>query len=169
MGYPPIRQDEEIASLKLEQDIAIVAASDNCEYYRWSFNRLEKMYWIWGLFAERPDGTRDQYWVRLGAEYYDASGPTVYFCDPDGIIFHGVSHWFPKLAQNPPWAALHPNYQHKDHSGQLVCYSYNAIYELTHGAPAEHLRWQQGVHKVSAALNKLQHVLEPEYYECRSA
>lgn len=169
MGYPPTLADPEIAAGKLERDIDAVRASSSSQYYAWKFLRQDSMHWLVGLVGKRPEGTQDEYWVRLGAEYYDEAGPTVLFCEPDGQTFVGESRWLPRLHTNPLWFRVHAHFKHSNYDGQLICFSFNAYYELTHSPPKPTERWRQGEHTVSVAIFRLQETLGPEFYQCPSA
>jgi len=167
MNYPPEIADEEIASLKLARDIESLKKTSGPSRHGWEFRQVSNMHWIVRMFGTRKNGQRDEYWVKLGAEYYDAAGPTVLFVDPDGKEVKGLSPWLPKLNPRPSWIAIHPDRNNKVHIGQLVCFSFNAFYEFTHSPPHEDLRWKQGVHTVAATLYSLQKALSQEHYECR--
>lgn len=169
MGYPPSMADTEVASKKFKADLDALWATGKPERQGWTREQLDTLTWRVSIFATRPDGTRDQYWAKLGADYYDEAGPTVLFIDPaDNSVAPNGSRWLPKLTKNPEWFALHAAYASANYTGQLVCFSYNAFYEFTHGRPNADNCWIQGVHTVAAAIYRLEEALGKEYYECPS-
>ena len=167
MSNGPALADPEIAAAKLTRDIEQVRGTSSAKRNEWDFRRKSDLYWMVRMFARRRDGGKDEYWIQLGAEFYDVAGPTVLFVDPEGNEVKGNSPWLPKLNPRPSWFCVHPDRDNKIHKGQLICFSYNAYYEFTHNPAPEHQRWKQGEHTVAATLYALQQALSEEHYECR--
>ena len=135
---------------------------------------LDPLHSVVGLLGQLPGRPADRYFVKLGAEHYDAFPPMVAFVKPcEGGIWVEASdktRWFPsiKFPQNPPaWFGLHPSYHFEGERDprQLVCFSFTAEYYMSKHSPKDTERWVQGRHTLAATLNRLHEVLSAPYYQ----
>lgn len=140
----------------------------------WERIDLDALIAVIRLPAVRGDGTRDHYFVRLGAEYYDLWPPRVAFVhlvrQEEGtelwVDASPGSRWWPNQQNSPGFSfRLHEAYQYGDgHVGQLLCFSHTLEYYLSGHNPSDTERWRQGVHTVSATLTRLADVLTAPNY-----
>ena len=120
--------------------------------------------------AVRADGTRDHYFVRLGAEYYDVWPPTVAFVRSDGeagwVEANQNSRWWPNQQNSPGFPfGLHYGRTFSDGSvGQLLCFSHTFEYYISDHKPTETEAWRQGKQTLSATLNRIARVLTAPNY-----
>lgn len=137
----------------------------------WDRTDLDPLHAVVRIPATRPDGTRDHYFVRLGAEYYDVWPPRATFVSPNPDGTWGdppeTSRWWPKQQNSPGFAfGLHHSYTYSDGSiRQLLCFSHSFDYYISDHKPTEPERWRQGVHTVSATLTRIAHVLTAPNYQ----
>lgn len=136
----------------------------------WQRIDVDKLATVVALPAVRGDQTRDIYYVRLGAEYYDVWPPVVTFVYKDG-----EGHWLPALTGTRWWPnqqnsagfpfALHLPYTYQDGSSrQLVCFSHSFDYYISGHNPTEAERWRQGTHTLAATLNRIAQALRAPNY-----
>jgi hypothetical protein len=135
----------------------------------WARFDVDPLSTIVTMRAERADGTKEHYFVRLGAVYYDAWPPTVAFVEPDKWMQgHVASRWWPQITL-PPWLGMHLHHELGGRPGQLVCFTFTAEYYMTGHSPNAEAVWKQGVHTVAATLARLQEALRQPYYQKPSA
>jgi hypothetical protein len=165
----PTPVDSEIAAITFKDHLDSVWAeglATNNGWGRFDIDRLHSVAIIW---ATRPDGTRDHYFVSLGAEFYDRWPPRVRFVDPaDWKPVQTANRWWPTVTF-PPWMQFHLNHGFNGEPGQLICFSFTAEYYMVDHQPEEAAVWKPGAHTVAATLTKLQEVLRPPYYQKPSA
>jgi hypothetical protein len=147
----PVRQlalaDPEVAAAVFKAHLDRLWDGGRPDRLGWIRSDVDPLHTVVALPATRPDGMRDTYYFRLGAEYYDAAPPTVSLVEPDGVTHPPqASRWFPRL-QNPPWFGLAAEYYMTDHS------------------PTESQEWRQGRHTVAATLFRLGEILSPAHYQ----
>lgn len=166
----PTSVDPEVASATFKRHLDELWASGRCTRLGWEITHLDPLHVVVALPAKRPDGTADRYFVKMGAEYYDAFPPTVAFVNPENWTeAANGTRWFPVISPFPPWFGLHPSYGFPNGtSRQLVCFSFTAEYYMTSHSPPADAVWRQGRHTISATLNRLAEVLCPPYYQCPS-
>ena len=135
---------------------------------------IDPLHSMVGLLARRPGSSPDRYFVKLGAEYYDAYPPAVAFIKPleDGkwVEASDKSRWLPGIKfpkDQPVWFGLHPSYLFSGESAprQLVCFSFTAEYYMTNHNPKDTERWTQGRHTLAATLNRLHEILSERFYQ----
>ncbi len=138
----------------------------------WERIDLDPLHIVVRVPAVRADGTRDHYFILLGAEYYDVWPPTVAFVQPvtDGGWEPAAdgTRWWPRQNNSPGFAfGLHPAYTYPGgRVGQLLCFSHTLEYYLSNHTPGDAERWRQGTHRVSATLSRIAQVLHgPNYVE----
>lgn len=167
----PTLLDPEVAAATFSSHLDQFWNSGRHAMKGWGAIELDDLHTVIALPATRPDGTRDWYFVKLGAEYYDVAPPTVSFVDPsDWSTAKGSTRWFPTIAPTPPWFGLHSAYAYPEGTArQLVCFTLSAEYYMVDHSPPEHTKWRQGRHTLSATLNRLSEVLSPPYYQGPSA
>lgn len=174
----PAAADIEIAAAVFADHLARVEAGDQTRANRWTFTRLDPLHVVVTVTGIRQSGEQDTYYVKLGAEYYDAYPPTTSFvCPPrpaagdqparDGWVVAGAeSRWLP-VVSGLQWLAIHPVY-----SGfadgvprQLVCCSMTYEYYISSHNPTAGQRWQQGRHTLGATLTRIQDALTSAEYQ----
>lgn len=156
----------QIAASKLKNDLDAYVASGRLEKAGGKLRPIEgdPMHFILELPGLRPDGQQDPYYLKLGAKYYDLGPPTVEFVEPDSYATarNGSPH-YPDFS-GPPNFALHDAYLFEDGtSGQLVCFSFSAMYYMSNHSPTQGERWNQGEHNVAATINTLIKILRDHY------
>ncbi|HZZ28986.1 MAG TPA: hypothetical protein VFE46_13375 [Pirellulales bacterium] len=106
------------------------------------------------------------YFLKLGAEYYDAAPPTATFVKPaDWTDATDGSRWFPIIEDRPPWFGLHSAYDFPDGSKrQLICCSMVAQFYMTDHSPKDTEIWRQGRHTVAATLHRIAEMLGLIHY-----
>ena len=161
--------DKEIAAAIFKEHLDQLWASGRPQRLGWEQIAIvppDPVHAVIKLPAKRVSGEIDTYYVRLGAEYYDAAPPTVAFVQPDTWM-QAVepSRWFPKIEPKPSWFGLVAVH---DFPGgvkkQLVCFSFTAEYYMVEHSPTESQRWKQGRHTLSATLFRLAEVLAQPFY-----
>lgn len=156
----------QIAASKLKSDLDAYVASGRLEKAGGKLRPIEgdPMHFILELPGFRPDGQQDPYYLKLGATYYDLGPPTVEFVEPDSYATarNGSPHY--PVFSGPPNFALHDAYLFEDGtSGQLVCFSFSAMYYMSNHSPTQGERWNQGEHNVAATINTLIKILRDHY------
>lgn len=168
----PALADAEIATATFSEHLAKYWAGGRPAQLGWERIDLLPLHTVIRMPARRTSAptTVDHYYIKLGAEYYDAAPPTVGFVVPElWTPAPSSSRWFPKI-QTPPWFGLHDKYPYPDgQQRQLVCFTFSAEYYMTEHSPKETERWTQGRHTVAATLNRLAEILSPPYYQEPSA
>jgi hypothetical protein len=162
----PTPADHEIAAFTFESHLENLWASARPAQEGWGLTKLDSLHVIVDLPGQRADGTVEPYYIKLGAEYYDAFPPTVAFVDPASREEAAQgTRWLPVIT-GTSWFALHPTYTFPDGSSrQLVCFSFTAQYYMVDHMPPETAVWRQERHTVAATINRLAEVLQPPYYQ----
>jgi hypothetical protein len=78
---PPVKVDAEIAAAKFKRDLEWVAG-ERARQLGLELTTHERMYAVVRIPGVRADCQDDDYYVRLGAEYYDKWPPTAAFVKP---------------------------------------------------------------------------------------
>jgi hypothetical protein len=147
-----------------------------CDDRGWTRTAVDDLHTVVAIPGVRAGGGADDYYFRLGAEYYDAYPPTVLLVAPtEGWPrARAGTPWWPVI--NPPgWCALHDTYQYADEQGrplfegQLICFSMTAEYYMSNHGPTDSQRWTPGRHTVAATLSRLGQILSPPHYGGPSA
>jgi hypothetical protein len=167
----PALADPEIAAATFAQHLSELWATGRPASKGWRRIQLDPLHEVVALPATRDDGTVDDYYVLLGAEYYDHWPPTVAFVVPESREeARAGSRWLP-LIEGVGWFALHhtaafPSEYALNGSNQrqLVCFTGTAQYYMVDHAPPESAVWRQGERTVSMTLCRLQEVLNPPFY-----
>lgn len=171
LGRPALA-DPEIAAATFKKHLDGIWDTSVPGRRDWRRIPLEALHEVIVMPAVRADGTTDDYYVLLGAEYYDLWPPTAAFVVPKtwNEATPG-SRWFPDIPNRPDWFALHSPYQFPEEYAlngsrqrQLVCFSGTAHYYMVGHAPPDSAVWKQGERTVSMTLSRLQEVLQPPYY-----
>lgn len=169
----PALSDPEIASATFSKHLHDLWATGRPDRLAWRRITCDPLHEVVVLPAERRDGTVDDYYVLLGAEYYDRWPPTAAFVLPDSWqeATQG-SRWLPALTSAPGWFALHASYQFPEEyaldgvrTRQLLCFSGTAQYYMVDHTPPHSAVWRQGERTVAMTLTRLHEVLQPPYYE----
>jgi hypothetical protein len=174
----PALADPEIAAAVFADHVARVSGGTQARERGWVFTGLDAMHVVVTVTGIRPDGQRDRYYVKLGAEYYDMYPPTTSFvCPPRPAVANAPgrdgwpeasagSRWLPNV-QGLSWFAIHSGYTGfaDGVARQLVCCSMTYEYYVTGHGPAAGQRWRQGRHTLAATLNRVHDALNSPHYQ----
>ena len=174
----PALADPEIAAAVFAGHLDRVSQGAQARQRAWVFTRLDAMHVVVSITGTRPDGHRDGYYLKLGAEYYDRYPPTTSFvCPPRPATGHTAdrdgwteapagTRWLP-VVQGLPWFAIHPGYGNfaDGVARQLVCCSMTFEYYITGHGPTTGQQWRQGRHTLAATLNRVHDALNSTNYQ----
>jgi hypothetical protein len=161
--------DVDFAALTFKEHLNAIWAGVLAEELGWGRFDLDPTHTVVTMWARREDGTKDHYFIRLGAEYYDRWPPRVAFVDPQTWQpVKAACRWWPQI-QCPTWLGLHLSHPLIEDQGQLICFSFTAEYYMVDHSPTEDAVWKQGIHTISGTLARLQEALMPPYYQKPSA
>jgi hypothetical protein len=171
LGRPALA-DREIAAATFKKHLDEIWDTSVPRRRGWRRVPIDALHEVVFMPATRADGIVDDYYVLLGAEYYDFWPPTAAFVVPETWQeATSGSRWFPALASNPGWFALHTSAGFPEEYAlngsrqrQLVCFSGTAQYYMVDHAPPDTAVWKQGERTVSMTLSRLQEVLRQPYY-----
>ena len=167
----PVKVDEEVAAEKFKQHLEWLCG-DRPRQLGLQLKRQERLYAVLRIPGIRADGQQDDYYVRLGAEYYDKWPPTAGFVKNETWeLASPGARWFPSIAcQGIDWFGLHAPYS-ANHNGkminlpQLLCFTFTAEYYMVPHSPPENSVWRQGYHTLAATLSRLAEVLRQPHYK----
>jgi hypothetical protein len=166
----PVKVDGEVAAEKFKHDLEWLDG-DRAQQLGLRSVKRERMYAVVRIPGVRANGQQDDYYVRLGAEYYDKWPPTAAFVKPATweLAISGT-RWFPSIqCQDINWFGLHAPYN-ANHNGamiqlpQLLCFTFTAEYYMVPHSPSEDSIWKQGYHTLAATLSRLAEVLHHPHY-----
>ncbi|HEV3188491.1 MAG TPA: hypothetical protein VGZ04_10680 [Acidimicrobiales bacterium] len=141
----------------------------------WNRSEVDELHLLIEIPAGPVDERFDSYFLKIGAEYYDAYPPTVLFVEPiDGLPrARANTEWWPRLNSTPGWIQLHDSYQYQEngssYEGQLVCCSVTAEYYISGHVPTDSQLWSTGERTVAATLSRISEILAPPFYGGPSA
>jgi hypothetical protein len=163
LGRPePVDKEVAAATFKAHLD-DVWSPSGIAKEDRWGRFELDPMHTIVVMWAVRSDGTKEHYFIRLGAEYYDRWPPTVAFVEPQHWQqVNSMGRWWPQV-NCPPWLGLH--LKHPSLQGQLICFSFTAEYYMVDHNPNEEAVWKPGTHTLAGTLARLQEALRAPCYQ----
>jgi hypothetical protein len=166
----PVRVDEEVAAERFNQDLEWLCG-DRAQQLGLRLMKQERMYAVVRVPGVHSDGKQDDFYVRLGAEYYDKWPPTTAFVKPDTWeLASATTRWLPSIqCQGINWFGLHAPYRGNYGGGpvnlpQLLCYTFTAEYYMVRHSPPEDSVWRQGYHTLAATLSRLAEVMQPPHY-----
>jgi hypothetical protein len=163
---PPVKVDGEVAAEKFKRDLEWLA-TQRAAQLGLRLSRQERMFAVVRVPGVRADGVHDDYYVRLGADYYDKWPPTAAFVKPETWELAAAStRWLPSIqCQGINWFGLHSPY---NSNGivlpQLLCFTFTAEYYMVPHSPPEESVWRQGYHTLAATLSRLAEVLQQPHY-----
>lgn len=178
-----MRADPEVAAATFADDLDRAVASDAAARWGWSIADRSPLRAVIRMTAVRADGTADEYFVRLTADWYDQWPPEAVFVRPgaaDGewMLPTPGSRWLPTIQNfDDSSFAFHVAYPFSAEmkaafpdqtQGQLICCSMSFGYYISSHVPTEGQRWTQGKHTVAALLHRVQRALTAPHYEGRS-
>lgn len=159
--------DPEVAAAEFRRDLDAFWANGRPQELGWKQTKVNDLVAIVEMTATQPDGTRDVYYVKLGAFHYGPHPAKVNFVEPGTWAdAPGHSRWFPLLQNFPTWFHLHAAYPaYPDRvPRQLVCFSHNLDYYVTNHSPQPTEVWVQGRHTVAASLTRVHQMLGAAHY-----
>ena len=162
----PVKVDEEAAAEKFKRDLEWLGG-DRAQQLGLRLVKQERLYAVIRIPGVRADGQQDDYYVRLGAEYYDKWPPTAAFVRPETWDLAGPgTRWLPTIqCQGINWFGLHAPYKSdKVTVPQLLCFTFTAEYYMVPHSPPEDSVWRQGHHTTAATLSRLAEVLQQPHY-----
>jgi hypothetical protein len=173
----PAPADPEIAAAVFADHAARVSGSSQARARGWAFTGFDPMHVIVTVTGTRPDGQRDVYYLKLGAEYYDRYPPTTSFVCPPRPATGNVprrdgwteapaeSRWLPNVSLE--WFAIHSGYPNfaDGIARQLVCCSMTFEYYITGHGPTSGQQWRQGRHTLAATLNRVHDAVNSPNYQ----
>ncbi|TAM79799.1 MAG: hypothetical protein EPN47_18580 [Acidobacteria bacterium] len=166
----PIKVDEEVAAEKFRLDFEWLGG-DRARQLGLQMEKQDRMWAVVKIHGVRGEGQRDDYYVRLGAEYYDKWPPTAAFVKPNTWeLASAGTRWLPRIqCQGINWFGLHApynvNYNRKIITlPQLLCFTFTAEYYMVPHSPPEESVWRQGYHTLAATLSRLAEVMQQPHY-----
>jgi len=164
--------DPEVAALTFRRHLETFWTNRELDNQGWRLVEIDSLHTVVTIPACRADGATDDYFVRLGAEYYDSYPPTVLLVTPEDGWPRARANtmWWPRISA-PSWFGLHDSFQFMQdngqplYEGQLLCFSMTAEYYISNHNPTDDQRWRQGKHTVAATLSRLRELLSPPHYE----
>ena len=167
----PVKVDEEVAAEKFKRDLEWIGG-DRARQLGLQVVKQDPMYAIIRIPGVRESGQQDDFYVRLGADYYDKWPPTAGFVKPDTWeLVTSATRWLPSIqCQGINWFGLHVPYNaNGTFLPQLLCFTFTAEYYMVPHSPSEDSVWQQGHHTLTATLSRLAEVLRQPHYRGPSA
>lgn len=162
----PVKVDEEVAAEKFKRHLEWLY-SDRAQQLSLHLMRQGRMYAVVRMPGVQANGQRDDYYVRLGADYYDKWPPTAVFVKPETWeIASSGTRWLPTIqCQGINWFSLHaPHNSGNVNLPQLLCFTFTAEYYMVPHSPPEDSVWRQGYHTLTATLSRLAEVLQQPHY-----
>jgi hypothetical protein len=164
----PVAVDREIAAATLKAHLDTLWASGRPERAGWARIPIDDLHAVIALPSTRSGSGPEPYFLRIGAEYYDAWPVTAVFADPkDWAEASAGSRWIPKI-ENPPFQfALHVPYGYPSEYKfqQLLCFTGTANYYMVSHSPPEHTVWRKGDRSVSHTIARIAELLVEPYYK----
>ena len=163
----PVKVDEEVAAEKFKEHL-LWLGGDRAQQLGIVLMKQERLYAIVRIPGVRADGTKDDYYLRLGADFYDKWPPTAAFVKPETWeLASPGTRWFPTIqCQGINWFGLHAPYSNGGITlPQLLCFTFTAEYYMVQHAPPEDSVWQQGHHTLAATMCRLAEVLKHPHYK----
>jgi hypothetical protein len=163
----PVKVDAEVAAEKFRQDLDWLS-SDRAVQLGLRLVEQQLMYAVVKMKGVRADSVADDYYVRLGAEYYDKWPPAAAFVKPETWELAGPgTRWFPTIqCQGINWFGLHAPYNaNQVVLPQLLCFTFTAEYYMVPHSPPPESVWKQGYHTLSATLARIAEVLKHPHYK----
>lgn len=166
----PVKVDEEVAAEKFNRDLDWLSG-DRARQLGLQLVKQERMYAVIRIPGVHANGQEDDYYVRLGAEYYDKWPPTAAFVKPEAWeLASSGTRWFPVIqCEGINWFGLHAPYNTQQdgesvHLPQLLCFTFTAEYYMVPHSPSEESVWSQGRHTLTATLSRVVEVLRQPHY-----
>lgn len=168
----PTPVDLEIAAATFLRDLDQLWASGKPEERGWQRQQLDPLHELIALPGRRDDAPDDEYFVELGAKYYDYWPPTTAFVDPvTQTEAQPNTRWWPKIEGADEFGftptAFPAGYVTRlgQPMQQLICFTATAQYYMVNHNPPEHTVWKQGDHTLARTLGRLHELLGPPFYK----
>ncbi len=158
----PVRVDEDVAAEKFERDLDWLLTGW-AQHLGLRLVKQGRMYAVVRIPGVRADEREDDYYVRLGAEFYDKWPPTVAFLQPETWdLARPGTRWLPTIrCEGIDWFGLHAPHGNLP---QLVCFTFTAEYYMVPHSPPPDSVWRQGYHTLAATLSRMAEVLQHPHY-----
>ena len=153
-----------VAAAKFKAHLEKLYTNEDMADPRLAYTLLDDLNAVIPILARKGED-EDLFYVRLGAEHYDAYPPLVTFVEPDSWAPAAPeSRWFPKI-EGAPNFGLHDTYEYKRTAEKrpLICFSFNADYYVTDHNPTPGQTWVQGNHTVAATIYRLTEIMQTYY------
>lgn len=167
----PVKVDEEVAREKFRQHLEWLNGN-RARQLGLRLVKQEPMYAVVRIPGVRPNTEPDDYYLRLGADYYDKWPPTAAFVRPETWdLASPASRWLPKIqCQGIDWFGLHAPYAGNVNGRivtlpQLLCFTFTAEYYMVPHSPPEQSVWRQGHHTLTATLSRMSELLQHPHYQ----
>jgi hypothetical protein len=168
----PAAVDPEVAAATFRRHLDQLWASGKPEERGWRREQLDPLHELITMPARLDGAPDDEYFVELGAVYYDYWPPTTAFIDPaSGAEATKGTRWWPKIEGAPEFGFDIATFDavYKTRLGtprqQLVCFTGTAQYYMVDHNPPEHTVWNQGSQTMARTLARLHELLGPPFYK----
>lgn len=163
----PVKVNEDVAAAKLKEHLEWLD-TQRAAQLGLRVVKQDRMYAVIRIPGVRANTEEDDYYVRLGADFYDKWPPTAAFVKPDSWELAAPgTRWLPRIqCQGINWFALHAPYGNANLVlPQLLCFTFTAEYYMVSHAPPTDSLWRQGYHTLAATLSRLAEVLKHPHYQ----
>jgi hypothetical protein len=163
----PVKVDAEVAAEKFRQDLEWVSG-ERAGQLGLRLTAQKPMQAVVRIPGVHANGLEDDYYVLLGAEYYDKWPPTAAFVKPESWdLATAATRWIPVIqCQGIDWFGLHVPYSGGNVTlPQLLCFTFTAEYYMVPHSPSADSVWKQGYHTLAATLTRLAEVLRHPHYK----
>jgi hypothetical protein len=163
----PVKVDEDVAAEKFKEDLRWLD-TQRAAQLGLRLVKQDRLYAIIRIPGVLANGEEEDYYVRLGADFYDKWPPTASFvkAESEELATPGT-RWLPRIqCQGINWFALHAPYGNGNQVfPQLLCFTFTAEYYMVSHAPPADSVWRQGYHTLAATLSRLAEVLKHPHYQ----
>ena len=162
----PVKVDEDVAAEKFKEDLRWLG-TQRAAQLGLRLVKQDRMSAIIRILGVRANDEEDDYYVRLGADFYDKWPPTAAFVKPESWeLATPAIRWLPTIqCQGIDWFLLHVPYKSGNvNLPQLLCFTFTAEYYMVSHSPPPNSVWRQGYHTLAATLSRLSEVLRHPHY-----
>lgn len=163
----PVKVDEDVAAARFKEHLEWLD-TPRAAQLGLRLVKQERMWAVVRIPGIQANGQDDDYYVRLGADFYDKWPPTAAFVLPEAWQLATLgTRWLPRIqCQGINWFALHVPYGGGNFVlPQLLCFTFTAEYYMVSHAPPADSVWRQGYHTLAATLSRLAEVMTHPHYQ----